>query len=350
MPHRLTRFAWLCIAAVLCLGAATPRAQTVSAQNGGYSYSISQSGTPQKQTLSVTINPDRAMVGQVASVYVFGKKPDGTWFSYTASNGMQSWDGVSAMPAYASYSYLLSAITLSTFTGLDLSAFTGTVLYAGYGSTSSSMITNNTYSPVYVEIPQTSRAGLTVCKDTKFALCASSTCTATGGTVTNNQGITFPAATCTCPVLRADNIADLQLGNQVGSCVAPDPNYVYSTFSFVTPYPQYTNGAWTSAPAPAGSLCYSPNSYAQCWNWRCQITGVQNGVELATCTCPIQTSAVWGQKTGVDSNCSKIPVGAALPAAIFDPTQSTSDTAAYSSIGSDINDSQGQHSGPDSPR
>src|SRR5262249_11492226 len=62
-----------------------------------------------------------------------------------------------------------------------------------------------------------------------FALCAASTCTATGRelkvNVTGGGTAFFPEADCTCPIFSGEGVADLAGGNMQGSCkppVAPD--------------------------------------------------------------------------------------------------------------------------------
>src|ERR1700730_8624156 len=70
---------------------------------------------------------------------------------------------------------------------------------------------------------------LTICQNTEFALCAASTCVATGGTVKNNQDKKYPAVSCECPIIVGDNIADLNGGNLKSSYTSSDPNLVYSS-------------------------------------------------------------------------------------------------------------------------
>lgn len=319
MTSIMMRKNWLVIAVIGVLLQVCGVSLAATSANGGYTYSINQSGSLQNQTLSITINPDQSIVGQAGSLYVFALLRNGSWLSYTPATGWQPWTPATAMPAHTSFSYMPAANTITPIQKMDVSSAVGATIYAGYGLVSASMFSNNTYSPVYTEIAQTGRSGLTVCQNTKFALCASSTCTATGGTVTNNQGVSFPAASCTCPIVTADNIADLKGGNQVGSCTSPDPSVIYSTYSLINSYPQLINGTWQVAPAaPPSGVCNAPNSYAQCWNWKCTVIKSQNGVELAQCTCPIQTPPQWIAGSS-NNSCQSLPVGSAVPA-IYDPT------------------------------
>ena len=166
---------------------------------------------------------------------------------------------------------------------------------------------------------------LTICHDTEFALCAASTCVATGGTVKDNQGTKHKAVSCECPIIVGDNIADLNGGNMKGSCTSSDPNVVYSTFEFSDSFPQLIDGTWQDA-APVVQVCPSQDSLSQCWNWQCTRDGTQNGVELAACTCPMEktgNSFVTQAGQGDSSACAELPVGAPL---FFDPASTHSDS------------------------
>src|SRR5260221_11085776 len=66
-------------------------------------------------------------------------------------------------------------------------------------------------------MPGRSSRQLTICHDTEFALCAASTCVATGGFVKNNQGKKYPAVSCEGPIIVDDNVPDLNGGNMKGS-------------------------------------------------------------------------------------------------------------------------------------
>lgn len=160
---------------------------------------------------------------------------------------------------------------------------------------------------------------LVVCEDTAFALCAASTCTPTGEFITNNDGLRFPAAVCTCPVVVGDNVADLKGGNMEGSCEA-DEGYVYSTYEINGSYPQEIDGTWQVADAKP-QVCPSRYAYVQCWNWKCELGDVVNGIQLAECTCPIQkTPYQWVTQAGQGEKefCTDLPVGGPL---FFDPAQ-----------------------------
>jgi hypothetical protein len=172
---------------------------------------------------------------------------------------------------------------------------------------------------------------LTICKNTQFALCAASTCVATGTTITGNDGRTHPSASCTCPVLTGDNIADLAGGNidQPGSCEPPDPRVnVYSTFEFTTTMPQKIGPIWFPNVPSVPQVCPASNVFAQCWNWKCTIIPPRQaarmgafGVKLAQCTCPIEQTDyqfVTQAGQGNPAACDDIPVGGPL---FFDPEE-----------------------------
>lgn len=324
----------LMFTALLNMLTSTSHADLPPTVTGGYPFTVSSSGQPDNQNLSVTVSPDVNSVGNPGSVYVFSIARDGKVWSFTPNTG---WDQVSVddpnktnglpsvsvfrkLKPFGYYNQLPATLSIKPIMGEDVANKIGKVIYAGYGANPSLMYKNKSYSAVYTEAPTTTRSGLTVCKDTQFALCASSTCQALNGkTVTDNQGFTFPAASCICPIVRHDNIADLTLGNQVGSCVSPEPGMVYSTYSLVSSYPQQVNGVWTpDVPAAPPGGCAGPASYAQCWNWKCKVTEPQNGIPLAECTCPIQSSQIWLEGSS-NNSCNALPVGAAIPAK-YDPT------------------------------
>lgn len=73
-------------------------------------------------------------------------------------------------------------------------------------------------------------AEVTLCKG-EYALCAASTCTPTGKTITPNDGVPYPEVICKCPILHGTAIADPTLGNMKGSCDASGPNHVWSLFA-----------------------------------------------------------------------------------------------------------------------
>ena len=166
---------------------------------------------------------------------------------------------------------------------------------------------------------------LTICQDTEFALCAASTCVATGGSVKNNQGKKYPAVSCECPIVMGDNVADLNGGNMKGSCTSSDPNLVYSTFEFSDSFPQLIDGTWQDAPSVM-QVCPSQDSFSQCWNWQCTRDGTQNGVELAACTCPMEKTSdafVTQAGQGDSSACAELPVGGPL---FFNPSSTHTDS------------------------
>lgn len=69
--------------------------------------------------------------------------------------------------------------------------------------------------------------------DGDFALCAASTCTPTGNTITLNNGHVKQEVACRCPILNGKALAypNGGIGNMKGSCDPSSPNNVWSLFS-----------------------------------------------------------------------------------------------------------------------
>ena len=180
---------------------------------------------------------------------------------------------------------------------------------AACGSSNSSSSPAPTATPTSTPIPQ----ALTICPN-NFALCAASTCTATGGTITLNDGKTYPAATCTCPVLPGPSIADVNAGNMQGSCTPPNGG-VWSTYQINTNFPQAAaTPAWSTV-STVMQICPARGQFAQCWNMACTLSSVVNGVQLANCTCPIETALtpyVCQAGLGNPAACNQLPVSAAV--------------------------------------
>ena len=161
------------------------------------------------------------------------------------------------------------------------------------------------------------QAGITMCPG-QFALCAASTCVATGTTMDVNinggpqtkGGSTtkFPSALCKCPVITqaimtANNKSTLEAlaavneGNMQGSCSVPDSKtQVWSLFQPIGYYPQATLEPAFSYP-PSGStagpqLCKNISGKqlgSNCFSFLCTIDPLPaaNGTTTATCTCPL---------------------------------------------------------------
>jgi len=134
----------------------------------------------------------------------------------------------------------------------------------------------------------------------KFALCAASTCTQTGGTisVTNTKGVvmTYPEMKCTCPVVTGPSIADLGGGNMQGSCAIPAanakyPNPIWSLFSVNATLPQQSATPAYSSTSGGGQICPGTGTQmvTNCWSFECTIdaTSPYPGVTTATCYCPL---------------------------------------------------------------
>jgi hypothetical protein len=170
-----------------------------------------------------------------------------------------------------------------------------------------------------------------------YALCAASTCTPTGGTITVNVAgggtASFPEAACTCPVFYGPAMADLSGGNMQGSCKPPGLGKVWSLYGPKARIPQAIND-WqltTAATAAPLQLCSASEnigaSYANCYSFACTLDRKHpNGVPTATCSCPLGEDSD-GEAVGADTPiitragqcnsdiCGQHPVGLPFPAA-----------------------------------
>lgn len=177
---------------------------------------------------------------------------------------------------------------------------------------------------------QTPTPELTICQG-KYALCAASTCTKTGKTITTNNGVTYPEVVCKCPVLNGASIADLRAGVMKGSCSVDDPKtQVWSLFA---PrliegfhYPQEANNFVRQPYSATRARVQScPGELAEgstnCWGMLCTYDpNPTNGTVTATCSCPIGqiakgTRFLTEAGQGDKSACAKHPVAAPSPIA-----------------------------------
>jgi hypothetical protein len=163
---------------------------------------------------------------------------------------------------------------------------------------------------------------LQVC-DGKYALCAASTCTPTGKTMTVG-GNTFPEMKCECPILKGTALADVTGGNMQGSCASANKDEVWSLFSVTDSLPQEKNN-WSRKPADMAAqyqVC-KHNAFTNCFSFSCRKVKDKHGVEIAVCTCPQNENlkaepvpiGAFGTEAGQGDAeyCNKSPVGAPLP-------------------------------------
>ena len=186
-------------------------------------------------------------------------------------------------------------------------------------------------------------AGLRQCHG-EFALCAASICTPTGGTIdvkTATGTATFSEAQCICPIFPGPSLGDVSGGNIApplgpGHCSVPPTivngvsvdNGIWSLYSPTLQIPQQINnwnqGKIKSFAPPNSCPTSATNTFANCFSFACVRTGKINGVEVATCFCPIGedlTGGVVDPGTPFDTQagqgrediCSQIPVGAPFP-------------------------------------
>ena len=157
-------------------------------------------------------------------------------------------------------------------------------------------------------------AAPTICNG-DFALCAASTCKATGKTITNNAGETYPEVECRCPILNGPNIADPSIGNMKGSCAPSDDKHVWSTFFPRMEYPQEASN-WSHKPADMKvTIQECPASIKQgarasnCFSWNCEKG--PNGIALCKCPSgqvPAETAFIIEAGQGNPKACYERPV------------------------------------------
>ena len=194
--------------------------------------------------------------------------------------------------------------------------------------------------------PATPRTGLTHCSGQNYALCAGSTCRATGRKISvkedgGKKTVEYPEAECTCPVIDAaisvmnglplGGVAALNEGNMNGSCDAP-AGHVWSYFSQVKVYPQ-ESATPTFKPAQANvQVCPAGSQGVNCWNYLCKLDEKKtNGAQTATCSCPIGEGYFGGpvvatEGLGTEAGgyfsppsqaCSMLPVSGPVPSALM---------------------------------
>ncbi len=177
-----------------------------------------------------------------------------------------------------------------------------------------------------------------ICKG-RFALCAASTCKATGKYITVNVtgGGTamFPEYDCTCPILDGPSIADLSGGNMQGSCTPP-PGQIWSLYQPRAHIPQAITN-WSRLPSKSSApplVCKADLNLGEklvnCFSFACDPAGSIAGVPVATCHCPVGESlegksvasaTAFGTQAGQGDTaiCSENPVGGPLPSISLTP-------------------------------
>jgi hypothetical protein len=169
----------------------------------------------------------------------------------------------------------------------------------------------------------------------QYALCAAAICTPVpSGTIDVNTAtgpVSFPEASCTCPVYYGPAIADPNGGNMQGSCAPPGRNQIWSLYWPKSNMPQQINN-WSLRPSKTEApfqLCSSTenvgDTFANCFSFACTLDAQRhNGVKTATCLCPLgedpngsavpAATAVVTPAGQCDSDvCAEHPVGAAFP-------------------------------------
>ena len=161
---------------------------------------------------------------------------------------------------------------------------------------------------------------LTVCNG-EYALCAASTCTPTGKTITGNNGVAYPEVLCRCPILTGRAIADTSAGNMKGSCAPTSDQHVWSLFAPRLYYPQeasdFSSLPWKKravVQACASSLNLGDRS-SNCFSWNC----VRGKDGIAVCACPTgqvpaNTAFLTEAGQGDPAACGQYPVSLPIQA------------------------------------
>ena len=122
----------------------------------------------------------------------------------------------------------------------------------------------------------------------EYALCAASTCQATGKNIATNNGHSYPEVVCRCPILKGPAIADLSAGNMQGSCAAAE-GHVWSLFFPRLHYPQESRG-FSHRPEDmkaevqlCGAALQQGANASNCFSFDCE----KGKDGIAICRCPI---------------------------------------------------------------
>lgn len=147
----------------------------------------------------------------------------------------------------------------------------------------------------------------------RYALCAASPSTPTGGTM-NINGVTFHEAVSVCPVLKGKSVGDRNL---IGSCKPPaGKDTVWSLFSTATEYPQAPSWAVTTAVVRTfTSTAELGGGMSNQWSYPCKVRPKKvNGATLADCLGPMNESPWDGAVVPVGAL-----IGTAAPVGAFNP-------------------------------
>jgi hypothetical protein len=148
----------------------------------------------------------------------------------------------------------------------------------------------------------------------------------------------FDEAQCICPIFPGPSIGDVRGGNIAqplgpGHCFEPPDmvngirvdDGIWSLYSPMAKIPQEINNWNQGKKKSAAPFNFCPasmtNTFANCFSFACERAGKINGVEVATCFCPI-AELLTGERVdlgtpfgtqagqGNDDICSQLPVGA----------------------------------------
>ena len=106
------------------------------------------SGTSDNLTLKVIVQPDHMMIGEPGSFFVAARLSNGNWYYPVSTGGWQSWDPIAPLPPYLRTT-LQATNTFTPISNMDVSRFSGAMVYAGYGSDMAAMMKKSAYNLVY---------------------------------------------------------------------------------------------------------------------------------------------------------------------------------------------------------
>jgi hypothetical protein len=111
-----------------------------------YAYGVA-SGEVSRLTLGAHIRAAISSQGKAGNLYIAALV--GTQLYFKQGSDWVFWPGTGPIPVYATRTALSPDETVSVVDGLDLTALSGTQVFAGYGETEADLLANSTYTLIY---------------------------------------------------------------------------------------------------------------------------------------------------------------------------------------------------------